>query len=292
MQRNIIPIDDQGMEIIQNISEDFPCALFDADIKKYDLGYVPHHWHENIEIFLVTKGRLTMTLGGHSYVIEEGEGAFINSNIMHTMTSDASCKLLTILFSPALFTGGKNKLYEAMTQVFSDDTMMTYLLSQEIDWQKTILDTIRDILNIHHNHPPFEELIIGEKLSSIWRIFLSHSQGHTSQSTSLQEERCKLMMQYIHENYMHALTLEAIARPAGISTREATRVFKKIIGLAPIKYLMKYRITISLAYLKKSPLNMTQIAIKVGFNSSSYFSKVFTATMGMSPSDYRKRLTP
>jgi len=52
---------------------------------------------------------------------------------------------------------------------------------------------------------------------------------------------------------------------------------------------MSHRIAMSLNLLVENKYSITQIASKVGFNSSSYFTKVFLEIMDMSPSDYKKR---
>ncbi|WP_304942959.1 AraC family transcriptional regulator [Vallitalea guaymasensis] len=295
MQRDIIPINEKGMEILEYVAEDFPCAIFFADIAKYALGSVPWHWHEEIEIFVVTKGCLRMLLGSQEYIVNENEGAFVNSNILHSMevAEGEGCELITILFSPSIFTGGKGtSLYHQMTTlIFDNAELATYIFCNTSTWKNEIILAIKDIYSAFNKELFCKELIICENLSRIWRFILNDIMYKNLKSVPinpLQESRTQHMMQFIHDNYSEPLSIKEIADFANISTRECSRCFQNIIHTPPVKYLMKYRISVSLSLLLTTNYSMTQIAEMIGFNSSSYFSKVFNEHMNMSPTDYRK----
>ena len=55
-------------------------------------------------------------------------------------------------------------------------------------------------------------------------------------------------------------------------------------------YITKYRISTALSLLQNTALSVTEIALSTGFNSSSYFSKVFREYMGITPLQYLKSL--
>jgi AraC-like DNA-binding protein len=56
------------------------------------------------------------------------------------------------------------------------------------------------------------------------------------------------------------------------------------------EYILYYRIQQSLYLLQSDDYSIMQIALKVGFNSSSYYSKLFKKYMKMTPREYKKLL--
>ena len=101
-------------------------------------------------------------------------------------------------------------------------------------------------------------------------------------------ERMKYMLTFIHKNYSEDISLGDIAKEAFIGEREALRCFARTIGTSPIEYLQKYRIYTAAELLRKSELPVTEICLQAGFNSPSYFSKIFCRMLGMTPREYRK----
>lgn len=53
-------------------------------------------------------------------------------------------------------------------------------------------------------------------------------------------------------------------------------------------YLNKFRVEKAARYLKESDYTITEIALKVGFEDSNYFSKIFKKYMGKTPREYKQ----
>ena len=98
------------------------------------------------------------------------------------------------------------------------------------------------------------------------------------------------MMSFIQENYVEKLTLEQIADAASISTRECLRCFRESIRQSPTDYLIEYRVQVAKKLLETTNLSITEIALRCGFNSNSYFTKIFHRSCGKTPNAYRKEL--
>ena len=97
------------------------------------------------------------------------------------------------------------------------------------------------------------------------------------------------MLDYIHAHYSEHITLPDIAAAANISERECCRCFEKTIGMAPVAYVVNYRICAAAVMLEETDLPVTTVAERAGFNSPSYFSKVFRRQLNCSPKEYRDR---
>jgi AraC-like DNA-binding protein len=64
------------------------------------------------------------------------------------------------------------------------------------------------------------------------------------------------------------------------------RQLKKETGLAPEEYLREQRLLNAASLLKNKAGNVSQVAMTVGFNSVSYFSRRFKERFGVSPTAY------
>jgi AraC-like DNA-binding protein len=65
-------------------------------------------------------------------------------------------------------------------------------------------------------------------------------------------------------------------------------LFKQTLHQTVFAYLPHYRIRKSLNLLTGTRMSVTEIAGRCGFNSASYYTELFTKTVGMTPRDYRK----
>ena len=97
------------------------------------------------------------------------------------------------------------------------------------------------------------------------------------------------MVKYINENYNQITDIEEIAEHFFISKFHLCRIFNKNLGIPLITYLNTIKIREACTLICQGRLNLTEIAIRCGFNSSSYFCKVFKNEKGLSPTEYKKQ---
>ena len=87
---------------------------------------------------------------------------------------------------------------------------------------------------------------------------------------------------------------ENIARAAASAGRDPSEVtliacFRRAVGLTPQQYICHKRLDYAKQLLLTTSLTQKQIAGSSGFTDPLYFSRVFSRSIGMSPSDYRRR---
>ena len=93
-------------------------------------------------------------------------------------------------------------------------------------------------------------------------------------------------MAYIHTFYTEPISRRDVATHVGLSERHLTRCFHQETGLTPITYLNRYRVKQAKALLDAGKMGITEVAVEVGFSSSSYFTRVFRDEVGVSPRTY------
>jgi signal transduction histidine kinase/DNA-binding LacI/PurR family transcriptional regulator/AraC-like DNA-binding protein len=93
-------------------------------------------------------------------------------------------------------------------------------------------------------------------------------------------------MAFIQAHYTEAVTRKDIAGYIGVNERYMTHCFSVEVGITPISYLNRYRVKLAAQLLDNGSQSIAEIAYKVGFSSTAYFSRVFLKEKGVSPRDY------
>ena len=86
-----------------------------------------------------------------------------------------------------------------------------------------------------------------------------------------------------------AYTVEDLARSLTISRVQLYRKVKAILGISVSDYINNMRLDKSKELLKKSELNISEIAYAVGFSSPNYFSTSFKNKFGVTPKEYKSK---
>jgi AraC-like DNA-binding protein len=93
--------------------------------------------------------------------------------------------------------------------------------------------------------------------------------------------------EYIWQRYSEPMSLNDIARAAILSRFHFSRTFRDATGVSPGRYLSAVRIHQAKRLLLTTPMNITDIAYLVGFNSLGSFSNHFTDSVGVAPGRFR-----
>lgn len=92
---------------------------------------------------------------------------------------------------------------------------------------------------------------------------------------------------FIESNYTDALNLTAIAQALKANKYYISHLFKEHFGYPLHQYIIRLRIGEAQNLLINTELNITDIALKVGYNNSNYFQNVFREYIGLTPRKYR-----
>jgi two-component system response regulator YesN len=96
-------------------------------------------------------------------------------------------------------------------------------------------------------------------------------------------------IEYIRRNYMKKVTLDEVSENAALSPSYFSRIFKKEMKTSFNSYLNNVRIEMSKKLLFDEDIPLSDIAMLVGFEHQSYYSKIFKQNTGISPRQYREK---
>jgi AraC-like DNA-binding protein len=102
----------------------------------------------------------------------------------------------------------------------------------------------------------------------------------------LNRERVVKVIGLLRENLAESLSLEEIGRRVGCSHFHLSRVFSQETGQSIFQHLRQLRLERAAELLREGRLNVTQVALEVGFSSPSHFSMAFRETFGCCPGLY------
>lgn len=104
----------------------------------------------------------------------------------------------------------------------------------------------------------------------------------------LGDERLARALALMHEHVDHAWTVGQLAKIAALSRSAFFERFARMMGVAPMEYLLGWRMEIAKELLRGDGLAVAEVAERVGYGSSSTFSVAFSRHVGQPPSHYAR----
>ncbi|MDD3368107.1 MAG: AraC family transcriptional regulator [Lachnospiraceae bacterium] len=290
--------DDREMELTPHGTTDFPIACYHDDLSA---AKVPWHWHDELELLLVSEGSIVASCGNRQYTLSEGDGLFINTGILHAMYNlypidgkkTHSCRLHSLVFHPRLIGGNPDSIFwqKYIQPILTDCTLSEILLHPTMTWQAAALKQLESAWHACVEEPDGYEFQIRNNLSDLLFLLFQNrqvSQNNTSTATLKNAARIKQMLQYIQAHFSENISITEIADSALISTSECLRCFHNTVGLTPIQYVKQYRLEKAAELLRSTDWKIMNIGFACGFQEMSYFARAFQAQYGTTPSDFRK----
>lgn len=102
----------------------------------------------------------------------------------------------------------------------------------------------------------------------------------------LADERVAAALRRMHERPGHAWTVPQLAGEAALSRSAFFERFRQTVGVAPMEYLLAWRMALAKDLLRQGKGNVADVAARVGYSSASTFSVAFARYAGVPPSRY------
>lgn len=127
-------------------------------------------------------------------------------------------------------------------------------------------------------------------------LFLRRPGGQKQLSVSLSAQASEMkalqeLQAWIAENLRKNLSVQALADRAAMSIRNFERVFTRELGMTPSKYILQARVEAVRYQLERTDRGLKQIAVTCGFGSADVMRRSFVRLVGVTPNQYRHRLS-
>ena len=283
-------------ETIQYPDEAFPYIMYTHTNERSipdGRGINDLHWHEELQMTLVTKGKMTIQINGIDYRLSTGEAIFINKSVLHIVSRlTHGGEYVSFNFPEKLLAFYPDSAMEQLyVHPVTHSSLLSLIIRGDSEWHNQILNMLWDMKQEFEKQKAWGwQYEISIRTVQLWMILVSNMTlpaEEASKHNRLQQERLQLMLSFIHQNYTANITLKEIAEAAHLSVSECTRGFKKSIHMTPYFYLVKYRIRKSRELLDSTNLSVTEIARRVGFNHVNHFIQSFKKHCDMTPKEFR-----
>jgi AraC-like DNA-binding protein len=104
----------------------------------------------------------------------------------------------------------------------------------------------------------------------------------------LADTRLAEAIRQMHENPARPWTVAELAKAAALSRSAFFERFSRTVGLAPMAYLLAWRMALAKQLLRRREGALTEVAERVGYSSASTFSVAFARHVGQSPMRYAR----
>lgn len=291
-----LELKDTGEEIVAHANNPFPHTAYYVEPERFPGGYIPWHWHADLEVMYVAQGKMTLKTNIGEYTLSAGDAIFINTNVLHFQKPYKGMKVITLnqVFDTSLISGRYKSIFEQkyVEPILGCQEIDVMIFKQSDVRHRKIIELIKLSQDAADEKAYGYEIMVRNYLSSMWLLLCQEAQDKINAKKitgSTGEDRLKVMMRYIQSHYMDKILLRDIAYAANISEREAMRTFRNNLNVTPFNYLMEYRLRMAMVRLSETSDSISQIAYDCGFCSPSYFGKEFRKYTGCTANEYRRK---
>ncbi len=95
------------------------------------------------------------------------------------------------------------------------------------------------------------------------------------------------VLDLLETEFTHQLSIEELARRAGVSHSYLRRLFERKFQISPSRYLQNIRMAYARQYLLDTKSSIAEVAALCGYPDSNYFTRLFRQLHRCTPSEYR-----
>ena len=256
---------------------------------RYQVPYFQFKWHYHpeFELTYIVKGNGYRIVGNTYEPFADGDLVLLGSNLPHTWSGkadgDSDSDAIVIQFSNEFISPflelNESKLIKKMLENASRGIRFEYdekLISKIVDLTET--QGVDRIINL---------ISILDQLSKNQSILIAPNTFHNVVSRK-SEVRINKVCLFIQHNFQNKVYLKEVAALIYLTESNFCKFFKKATGKTYSDYLNEIRINEASRLLIQTDKTISQISYECGFETLSYFNRVFLNKMHMPPSKYRK----
>lgn len=267
----------------------------------------PLHRHDVIQINYVMEGTLIHKIQHSEYTLIKGDIFVIPPFIPHQLIqwNEEAFEVIELEFEPNSILGNTMNPVSSLNEnssIFDFSYIEPFLVSEcdvrprlnltgkmQLHVEALFTDMLKEFETRSDSFLLSMKADLLKLLVLVGRAF--HEHLDTSHELSLFNNHRDAMLkaiQYINEHYSEPLTIEEISRYALLSQSYFSYLFKTLTSRTFIEYLTDLRIKHAMQLLSTTHLRVIDICLDCGFHNVNHFNRTFKASVGVSPTQYRK----
>jgi len=250
------------------------------------------HFHPEIELVYVNKGKGKRHIGNHISYFNNSQLVLIGSNLPHIgyldrLTTNGSETLIQFLpdfLGKDFFKRPEMIAIDALFERAKKGIRFNLEIKQRIGAKIEHLVELNGVQRI----TSFIEVL--NDLATTDDYTLLNANGFAFESTHQDSNKIEVIYKHINENFKEHISLEEASGLVSMTVPAFCRYFKKSTGKPFTKLVNEYRVVHATKLLAESNMSITEISFECGFNNFSHFNKLFKEFSGKSASVYRSEL--
>ena len=248
------------------------------------------HFHPEFELTFIVAPSGTRRVGNHVGNFEGSDLVFIGSNIPH-LNFDYGIKTeyeKVVLQIEKNFFKNEFASTPELASIFQffENSKRVVCFNGKI--KETVGKRLQKLHLLSHFDQFIEVLSLFQLLANTNEMTLLHDVPFENMYNNKEQLRLKIVYEFIEENFQRSISLDEIAQKTNLSKAAFCRYFKKMTQLTFIEFLNQYRIE-QAKRLLKSDKNVTETCYECGFESLSYFNRIFKKVVGKNPIQFKKK---
>lgn len=251
--------------------------------------------HDHFEMVYVKKGNIIYKVNNTEVPLNQYDLILIKPNQTHLVTvrSQEVCEFFVLRFSFEAAKGGEGETltrFMDFINVEEESSFIRLRLTRKNDFTSIFDKIARE----QRNAQLWSHLQINVLMMELFILLSRSVREGWDQSIKDRYLKMKELLRtaktYIDVNYNKNITLSDISSYIFFSESYFAHSFKQEYGISPKSYILKARIDASKELLENSNMNISDIALSVGFSGQQRFNDIFKKFEHITPLKYRKNM--
>ena len=245
------------------------------------------HVHTNYELLYVTEGEVTMLIGGEAYHLSSGSMIFLNQFEEHsTQLAGGVYRRYYLLIPPSSLPNIHDS--PVLLSVFRlHGAHFPYVLATGS--AKPQFDAyFAMLLEAAQGSGAFRE----QRMHALLTLILTHAYELCPEMFAAEDSSMLISIRSILDeldrHFMEELSLTELASRHHVSLGCLTRHFREAVGMSPMQYITRSRLTLAKQLLMDTGKPIAEVAAACGYRDASNFIRRFKAQFGRSPLQFRR----
>lgn len=257
----------------------------------------PWHFHSEYELMYVEQGYGRCLVGDSIIDYRAGDLIFFGSGLPHCMQNCPEAQE-----NEAYHVCGVNVQLEKdfMQYSFSHYTQFASIRSLlekahrgirfPLAGKSEITDCLKRIPVSHGVEQIIQILTLLQALSAFPRKQFAASPNYIPDPSVFGDKKIEKIIAYMNKRYTQPVSLSEIASYTAMNEAAFCRYFKQETGKTFKQYILDMRIGYACKLIAAERMNISQISLECGFESTAHFNRIFKRTTGMSPTEYKESI--
>ncbi|WP_290699606.1 AraC family transcriptional regulator [Lacinutrix sp.] len=278
---------------LEKISPGFGNSILAVNkLKKRRRDQAFWHFHPEIELVYVNKGKGRRHIGNHMSYFNNSQLILVGSNLPHNGYGNrltAKGKETLIQFHPDFL--GKD--FFSLPQMNSIALLLERAKKGVLfkpETKKKVGEKITKLTKYEGFKRVIKLLEILHILAEADDYVLLNADGYAFEAKLQDNAKIDIIFKYVNSNFREHISLDTIAEQVSMTVPAFCRYFKKATGKTFTKLVNEYRVVNATKLLVESKMSITEVCFECGFNNFSHFNKLFKEITGKNASKYRSEM--